>query len=53
MNIYFSEQIYYSRINAMHSLTNSKNKIIKYYYFDKKTQSTHAKTQPNIQPMRI
>ena len=36
MNILVSEQIYCSRINALYSLTDSKNKIIKYYYLDKK-----------------
>ena len=36
MNIYVSEQIHYSRINALYSLTDSQNKIIKYYYLDKK-----------------
>ena len=36
MNIYVSEQIHCSRINAMYNLTDSKNKIIKYYYLDKK-----------------
>ena len=44
-----------STIIAIYRLTDSKNKIIKYYYYylDKKAQSIYAKTQPNVQPMSI
>ena len=41
--IYVSEQTHYSRITIVHRFTNSKNKIIKYYYLDKRVQSTYAK----------
>ena len=51
--IYISELTHYSRIIVVDRLTDSKNNIIKYYYLDKRAQSTHVKAQLNDLHMSI